>query len=139
MGLSLLLICVCTLLSWQLENFQRTEQNIVGPYIAETVATAPLTGKSLSEALIFVSTNPQYDNRLFIGLQIQYMKFPSSERDENMLRTCCLHKLFLMSKQKQKTIYVSNMFLRCSQHVLIRELLCTELVILWTIWGHVMG
>ena len=24
------------------------------------------TGKSLSEALIFASTNPQYDNRLFI-------------------------------------------------------------------------
>ena len=26
------------------------------------------TGKSLSEALIFASTNPQYDNRLFIEL-----------------------------------------------------------------------
>ena len=31
------------------------------------------TGKSLSEALIFASTNPQYDNRLLIELQIQYM------------------------------------------------------------------
>ena len=97
------------------------------------------TSKSLSESLIFASTNPQYDNRLFMGLQVQYMKFPSSEHDENMLRTCCLHKLFLMSKQKQKTIYVSNMFLRCSQHVLIRELSCTELVIPWTIRRHVMG
>ena len=29
------------------------------------------TGKSLSEALIFASTNPQYDNRLFIELQVQ--------------------------------------------------------------------
>ena len=29
------------------------------------------TGKSLSEALIFVSTNPQYDDRLFIELQVQ--------------------------------------------------------------------
>ena len=28
-----------------------------------------ITGKSLSEALIFASTNPQYDNRLFIELQ----------------------------------------------------------------------
>ena len=37
------------------------------------------TGKSLSEALIFASTNPQYDNRLFIELQVQYMKIPSSE------------------------------------------------------------
>ena len=31
------------------------------------------TGKSLSEALIFASTNPQYDNRLFIELQVQNM------------------------------------------------------------------
>ena len=29
------------------------------------------TGKSLLEALIFVSTNPQYDDRLFIELQVQ--------------------------------------------------------------------
>ena len=29
------------------------------------------TGKSLSEALISASTNPQYDNRLFIELQVQ--------------------------------------------------------------------
>jgi uncharacterized protein (DUF934 family) len=35
------------------------------------------TGKSLSEALIFASTNPQYDDRLFIELQVQYMKIPS--------------------------------------------------------------
>ena len=33
------------------------------------------TGKSLSEALIFASTNPQYDNILFIELQVQYIKF----------------------------------------------------------------
>ena len=37
-----------------------------------------ITGKSLSEALIFASTNPQYHNRLFIELQVQYMKIPSS-------------------------------------------------------------
>ena len=29
------------------------------------------TSKFLSEALIFASTNPQYDNRLFIELQVQ--------------------------------------------------------------------
>jgi hypothetical protein len=40
---------------------------------------------SLSEALIFASTNPQYDDRLFIELQVQYMKIPSSEHGENML------------------------------------------------------
>ena len=49
------------------------------------------TGKSLSEALIFASTNPQYDDRLFIELQVQYMKIPSSK----LWRTCCAHKLFL--------------------------------------------
>ena len=38
-----------------------------------------LTGKSLSEALIFASTNPQYDNRVFIELRVQYMKIASSE------------------------------------------------------------
>ena len=31
------------------------------------------TGKSLSEGLIFASTNPLYDDRLFIELQIQYI------------------------------------------------------------------
>ena len=43
------------------------------------------TGKSFSEALILASTNPQYDKRLFIDLQVQYMKIPSSEHRENML------------------------------------------------------
>ena len=38
-----------------------------------------ITGNSLSEALIFASTKyPQYDDRLFIELQVQYMKIPSS-------------------------------------------------------------
>ena len=37
------------------------------------------TGKSFSEALILASTNPQYEKRLFIELQVQYMKIASSE------------------------------------------------------------
>ena len=45
------------------------------------------TGKSLSEALIFTSINPQYDDRLFNELQVQYMKIPISEPGENMLCT----------------------------------------------------
>ena len=45
------------------------------------------TGKSLSEALIFASTYPQYDDRLFIDLPVQYMKTTSSEHGENMLCT----------------------------------------------------
>ena len=65
-----------------------------------------ITGKSLSEALIFASTNPQYDDRLFIELQVQYMKIPSS----NLGRTCCVQKLFLTFR----TISVHNMFSPCS-------------------------
>ena len=62
-------------------------------------------GKSLSEALIFASTDPQYDDRLFIELQVQYMKIPSS----NLGRTC-VQKLFLTFR----TIFVHNMFSPCS-------------------------
>ena len=46
-----------------------------------------VTGKSFSEALIFASTNPQYDKRLFIELHVQYMKIARSEHGENMLCT----------------------------------------------------
>ena len=65
-----------------------------------------ITGKSLSEALIFASTNPQYDNRLFIELQVQYMKIPSS----NLGRTCCVQKFFLTFR----TIFEHNIFSPCS-------------------------
>ena len=51
------------------------------------------TGKSLSEALILPSINPLCDNRLFIELQEKYK-----------LSTCCVHKLFWMSKQTKNTI-----------------------------------
>ena len=64
------------------------------------------TGKSLSEALIFASTNPQYYDRLFIELQVQYMKIPRS----NLGRTCCVQKLFLIFR----TVFVHNMFSPCS-------------------------
>ena len=55
-------------------------------------------GKLLSEALIFASINPQYDDEL----QVQYMKIPSS----NLGRTCCVQTLFLTFR----TIFVHNMF-----------------------------
>ena len=58
------------------------------------------TGKFLSEALIFASTNPQYEDRLLTELQVQYMKIPSS----NLGRTCCV----------QNTIFVHNLFSPCS-------------------------
>ena len=63
------------------------------------------TGKSLSEALIFASTNPQYDDTLFIEL-LQYMKIPSS----NLGRTCCVQILCLTFR----TFFVHNMFSPCS-------------------------
>ena len=46
-----------------------------------------ITGKSFSKALFLASTNPQYDKRLFIELQVQYMKIASSEHALNMLCT----------------------------------------------------
>ena len=74
------------------------------------------TGKSFSEALILVSTNPQYDKRLLIELRVQYMKIPSSEHVENMLYT---QIVFCFDIQ-------NNL---CTQHVLSLEFSCTELVI----------
>ena len=59
------------------------------------------TGKSMSEALIFALTNPQYDNRLFIESTVQYMKIPSSER---VVYTNWVFVLIF------RTIYVHNMF-----------------------------
>ena len=75
------------------------------------------TGKSLSEALIFASANPQYDNRLFMNLPVQYMKIPSSEHGENIERTWGEHDVhtncfFVLTF---RPIYVHNMFSTCSE------------------------
>ena len=70
------------------------------------LSTQTFTGKSLSEALIFASNNPQYDDRLFIELQVHYMKIPSS----NLGRTCYVQKLCLTFT----TIFVQNVFSPCS-------------------------
>ena len=84
------------------KNFRQSAQpNQDGP---QSVSN---TGKSLSEALIFASTNPQYDNRLFIELQVQYMKIPSSYLGS----TCCVQKLFLTFRRN----FVHNMFSTCSE------------------------
>ena len=50
------------------------------------------TGKSFSEALIFASINPQYDNRLFMELPLSYCglidaKIRASEKDLHVLQT----------------------------------------------------
>ena len=78
----------------------------INPEFLHAEAKRTGTGKSFSEALIFASTNPQYDDRLFIELQLQYMKILSS----NLRRTGFVHKLFLTFR----TIFVHNMFSPCS-------------------------
>ena len=60
------------------------------------------TGKSFSEALILTSTNQQYDKRLFIELQVQYMKIASSEHGENMGRTWVEHVVYISCPECQK-------------------------------------
>ena len=92
---------------------------------AETIIATLLTVKSLSEALIFSLTNPQYDDRLFIVIQVQYIEIPSS----NLGRTSYVQKLFWMSE----TISVHNMF---SQSLSL-EFSCIELQ--WTICRHIVG
>ena len=71
------------------------------------------TGKSLSEALIFASTNPQYDDRLFIESQVQNMKIQSS----NMLCTEIVSDI-----QNNFCMYTT-----CSPHVLQKEKLLTRI------------
>ena len=51
----------------------------MNPNPALFVHSSPITGKSLSEAFILTSSNPQYDKKLFIDLPVQYMKTTSSE------------------------------------------------------------
>ena len=46
-----------------------------------------VTGKSSSEVLIYSSINPQYDNRLFHELRVQYKKITRSEHVKNMFFT----------------------------------------------------
>ena len=59
-----------------------------------------LTVKSVSEALIFESVNPQYDERLFIESPEKY-KF----------KTCCIQKLFFFCL----CFHIQNNI--CAQHV----------------------
>ena len=77
-----------------------------------------ITGKSLSDSLILGSTNPEYDEQLFIDLPFQYIKTTSSEHGENML--CA--KIVLNVKTKTKNNFCAQhvlpMFWACSFHVL---------------------
>ena len=57
------------------------------------------TGISFSEALILASTNPQYDERLFIEF-----------RNEHKFRTCCVQKLLFCFCIDVQNNFVHNMF-----------------------------
>ena len=92
-----------------------TKSNVLKPNCSkkptfEITSVSPVsilsTGKSLSEALIFASTNPQYDNRLFIELHENSKLKPG----DNMLCTeivsdihnnfCTQHVLPMFCKKK---------------------------------------
>ena len=75
-----------------------------------------ITGKSLSEALIFASNNPQYDKRLFIELQVLYMKIQSSEYVVYINWSEC--------RNKNKKQFVCT---TCSRYVLLMFSPCSEL------------
>ena len=68
-----------------------TEQN----YFALFAMRYPVTGKSVSEALIFALINPQYDKRFFMELPVRYMKTTSAEHAQNMFLPCSAHVLRL--------------------------------------------
>ena len=69
------------------DHLRQTHSNKMFAHIREKLSNE-VTGKSFSEALILASTDSQYDKRMFIELQVQYMKIAFSEHVENMLRTC---------------------------------------------------
>ena len=64
----------------------------------------PFTGKSLSEALIFASTNPQYDNRLFIVHENCKLRIPAV----HVVDTNCYFVLFRHSEQFWYTTFSAD-------------------------------
>ena len=62
------------------------------------------TGKSFSEALILVSTYPQYDKRLFLELQVQYMNITSSVHVVYINCSEC------QSKNERQFVYIHKMY-----------------------------
>ena len=62
----------------------------------------------------FATTNPQYDNRLFIELQVQYMKIPTQTWGEHVHRNSYWHS--------EQFLYTT-----CSPHVLQKEELVSKI------------
>ena len=88
-----------------------------------------ITGKSISEVLFFVSTNPQYVNRLFIELPVQYMKIPSSEHGENIGRTWVEHVVHISCSECQNKNKKQFLYTTCSPHVLLMSSSCSPHVL----------
>ena len=84
-------------------------------------------GKYLSEALIFASNNPQYDDRLFIELQVQYIRIPSSEHVKNMLCTQIVFVFVLTFRTISCTQHVLDTFWAWNFHE-------QSFVIFWVSW-----
>ena len=74
------------------------------------ITTLLVTGKSLSEALIFASTNPQYDDRLFIFHENCKLRIPA----EHVVYTNCFFLLFFDIQNNFGTQHVLQM-LRASE------------------------
>ena len=90
----------------QIMDIIDSDKKVKHAKLAEGIEAA-ITGKSLSDAFILTSTNPQFEKRLFIELPVQYMKTTSSEHGENML---CTQIAFCFCFDIQNNL--------CTQHVL---------------------
>ena len=76
-------------------------------FINHTVDWKFSAGKSLSEALIFALSNPQYNDRLFIVHENCKLRIPA----EHVVYTnCCFCSVLTF-----RTILVHNMFCRCCE------------------------
>ena len=79
----------------------------------------------MSEAL-FASTNPQYDNRLFIELQVQYMKILSSEH--------VVYTNYFLIWQSEQFVYTT-----CSELGIFMQWTCNSMNNIFSYCGLVDG
>ena len=85
------------------------------------------TGKSFSEVFILIaSTNPQYDKRLFIELQVQYMKIASSE-----------HVVYINCSECQNQFLYTTCSPLCSELGIFTYWTCNSMNNLSSYWGLV--
>ena len=82
--------------------------------LQKDVVVEPVTGKSFSEVLILVLTNPQYDTRLSI-------EFTSSVHENYKLRTLGEHVVYINCSEwqnKKQFVYITCSELGIFNHVL---------------------